>query len=420
MDKMKKKVVLCFMLACMMTAFAGCGSAETKEVAATTAETEEDGEGKGGRSEGAEAEAATEETKSSDVPVLGAENVEGYDGFTYLYEDNLVKEIVENKETGEKKEKKVTVYIPDDKYTKAYGNYASVNILGVDFKAQFEPILIYDKEDYLPEEKLDYYVANEYRPAATRSYKDLLVNLAERTERGAVATVEYCKYDHFDEVYYAVFCTYYLAELESGESILVEIKVKSNDVTDKTEELIEELEQFYQFDIYWDEEKANHKIADYIENGPENTQYIGNLLFELPEGWEKDSDLSSYDIHVYAPEGDCFYSGCMLAFAKEFISSDEESDVRTFIDEGGWELLKEVLGDSSTDYTTELCDTAFGQAVKVMFAVEYEEIEAKGVWYIVVTDKYIYYLIACDTQEAVESAAMVLDGIMATGQLIGS
>ena len=53
---MKKRVVLCFMLACMMTAFTGCSSAETKDVAATVAETKEDGEAKEGRAEDADKE----------------------------------------------------------------------------------------------------------------------------------------------------------------------------------------------------------------------------------------------------------------------------------------------------------------------------------------------------------------------------
>ena len=99
MKEMKKRVVLCFMLACMMTALAGCGSAETKEAAATAAETEEDGDGKDSRAEDADKEESEEkeEKKTSDGPVLGGENVEGYEDFAYLYEELLMTETEENK-----------------------------------------------------------------------------------------------------------------------------------------------------------------------------------------------------------------------------------------------------------------------------------------------------------------------------------
>ena len=413
---MKKRVVLCFMLACMMTAFAGCGSAETKEAAATAAETEEDGDGKDSRAEDADEE-ESEEKKTSDGPVLGGENVEGYEDFAYLYEELLMTETEENKETGKKERKKLTVYIPDDEYSTANGNYAYANTMGVNFRVELEPYLRYDAEDYLPEENLDEYVASKYDPFYTADYKDVVINPAEETADGVISTVEYCRYNEWDEVYYSVFCTYYLAELESGETVLVTTEITSSDVTGKTERLLDELEQFYQIDIYWDEEKANKKSADYAENGTENTYSTGSLLFELPQGWAEDDELSTYDMPVYAPEGDFLYSGCMVAVTEDYIGHDEEYDVRMYVDESGQELVKEILGDALSDYTAELCDTGLGKAAKITFTLSDEDMELNGVLYIVITDYNMYRMVAYDTPEAVESAAMVLDGIMATGQL---
>lgn len=416
---MKKRVVLCFMLACMMTAFAGCGLAETKEAAATAAETEEDGDGKDSRAEDADKEESEEkeEKKTSDGPVLGGENVEGYEDFAYLYEELLMTETEENKETGKKERKKLTVYIPDDEYSTANGNYAYANTMGVNFRVELEPYLRYDAEDYLPEENLDEYVASKYDPFYTADYKDVVINPAEETADGVISTVEYCRYNDWDEVYYSVFCTYYLAELESGETVLVTTEITSSDVTGKTERLLDELEQFYQIDIYWDEEKANKKSADYAENGTENTYSTGSLLFELPEGWAEDDELSTYDMPVYAPEGDSGFAGCMVSVYEDYLGYNEDVDITVLVDSAGEELVKEALGESVTDFSTEICDTGLGKAAKIVCTVSEGEYSANVVMYIVVSDYNIYRIMSVDTPEAVESAAMVLDGIMATGQL---
>lgn len=417
---MKKKVVLCFMLGCMMAAFAGCSSKETKEAAATEAVTEEDSDGKDSRSDkeaDTETGEETEEGKASDGPVLGGENVEGYEGFEYLYEEILMTETEENKDTGKKERKKVTVYIPDDEYTRADGNYAYSNSLGVNFRVELEPYIRYDADDYLPEENLDEYVANKYDPFYTADYKDLIITEAEEAADGVISTVEYCRYNEWDEVYYAVFCTYYLAELESGETVLVTVEVTSSETTGKTEKLLAELEQFYQFDINWDADRAEKKCADYAENGTENTYSTGSLLFELPEGWEEDDDLSSYETRVYAPDGDSEFAGCMVTIYEEYVSYDEEVNPNAVIETLTEEAMEESLEVEITNYATEICDTGLGEAAKITYSIEDGENSAIATMYVVSSDYYVYRLMSLETPDATESAQIVLDGIMATGQI---
>lgn len=416
-EKMKKKIVLGFMLACMMTALAGCGSAETKEAAATVAETEEDSDGKDGRAEDADKKDSEEkeEKKSFDGPVLGGENLEGYEGFEYLYEELLMTESETNEETGKKERKKLTVYIPDDEYATANSNYAYANTLGVNFRVELEPYLRYDAEDYLPTENLDDYLADKYDPFYTADYKDMVITPAEEAGDGVIATVEYCRYNDWDEVYYSVFCTYYLVELESGETVLVSTEVDNTEVTGKTDGLIEELEQFYQFDINWDKERADKKSADYTANGTDNTYSTGSLLFELPEGWAEDKELSSYDMPVYAPDGDSSFAECMVSVYEEYVS--EDVDVSVLTDSAVQELVEEMLGDSVSNLSTEICDTGLGKAAKITCTVTDGEFSADIVMYIVAHDYSIYRLMSVDSPNATENAAMVLDGIMATGQL---
>ncbi len=394
--------------------FSGSAISSHKNIqaAATAAETAEDSEGKDSRAKDAE----TEDQNASDAPVLGGESIEGYEGYEYLYEEILITETKENKETGKKERKKLTVYIPDDESTTANGNYAYADTLGVKFRVELEPYIRYEAEDYLPEENLDEYVANKYDPFYTTDYKDVVITPAKEAGDGVVSTVEYCEYDEWDDIYYSEFCTYYLVELESGETVLVTTEITSKDITGRTEGFLEELEQFYQFDIDWDEERANQKSADYAENGVENTYATSSLLFELPEGWEKDDTLSSYDMPVYAPEGDATYSGCMIAIAEEYLDYGEEVDLNALTDSNGQELIKEMFGDTLTNYSTELCDTGLGEAAKCSFTVTDGSEEINIVLYMVLDDYKLYRLMAYDASNAVDNAAIVLDGIMATGQ----
>lgn len=57
-------------------------------------------------------------------------------------------------------------------------------------------------------------------------------------------------------------------------------------------------------------------------------------MFTLPDGWDKDYDVSSYDNFVYAPEGDAVNAQCFIMLQKEYMGygemegvdlSDEES-----------------------------------------------------------------------------------------------
>lgn len=427
---MKKKLVLCITLACLLTSLVGCG--DKKEAAASSVleaageaeETKEaaEAEGKSLRGELATEETATEESEvknNFDGPVLGGDNVEGYDGFAYLYEEILMTETKENADTGEKERQKLTVYIPDDEYATANGSYAYANAMGVDFRVELDPYIRYDAEDYFMTENLDEYLNNQYDPFYTTEYKDLVVSEAEEVggENAVRATVEYCRYDKWNEKYYTVFATYYLTELESGETVLVTVEINDSTVTGKAVKLIEELEQFYQFDIDWDAERAEKKRTDYEASGGDNMYSTGTLMFELPEGWAEDDDVSDYETKVYAPEGDSSYAQCMITIYEEYLGYDEEVDLRALVEGGEEEEIRETFGDTISNYSAELCDTGLGQAAKIVYTITDGEDSATITNYVIASDYRVYTLVALETPDAVESAQIVLDGILATGQI---
>ncbi len=440
---MKKRIVLCFLLGLLMAALAGCASGKAEETSAkaeteeeTVEEEEEESKKKSKKSKKSEEETDEETTdeeekeeeeeteskkkskKKSSGPVLGSDEAEGYDGFEYLYEEILMTDTEENKETGKKERKSLTVFIPDDDYATASGSYARAESMGVYFKVELEPYIRYDAEDYLPEENLEEYINSNYDPFFTTSYKDLVISEIEVTdETAARCTVEYCEYNKWNEEYHTIFATYYLTVLENGYTVLVTVEIDDAETTGKTPKLVEELSQFYQFEIDWDADRAEQKRVAYAANETENTYSTGNMLFDLPTGWKEDSDLSDYETMVFAPEGDTEFSGCMVSIYEEYLGYGEELDLNAIIAEDGKTELEEGMDAKVTEYSAEIVETGLGKAAKISYSITDGSYTASGAMYFLSTDGYAYTMQALQTSDAVEDPFIVLDGILSTAQV---
>ena len=449
---MKKRIVLCFLLGLLMAALAGCASGKAEETSAK-AETEEEkdeeeayeeeeekkSKKKSKKSEETdEEEVKDEETeekedeeakdeeeeskkkskKKASGPVLGSDEAEGYDGFEYLYEEILMTDTEENEETGKKERKSLTVFMPDDDYATASGSYAYANSMGVYFKVELEPYLRYDAEDYLPEENLEEYINSNYDPFFTADYKDLVISEIEATdETSARCTVEYCEYDKWEEAYHTTFATYYLTELENGYTVLVEVEIDDAEVTGKTPKLVEELSQFYQFEIDWDADRAEQKRTAYAANETENTYSTGSMLFDLPLNWKEDTELSDYETMVFAPEGDAEFAGCMVSIYQDYLGYDEELDLQSILEEDGKAELEEGMDATVTDYNAEIVETGLGEAAVITYSIKDGSYSASGAMYFLSVDGYAYTMQALKTDEAAEDPFIVLDGILSTAQV---
>lgn len=445
---MKKRVVLLMIVGCLSMGLFGCTSKDVMDAvaekkAASGAETEteetveveveeeveevveevkeeETEEVKEEETEEVKEEEKEEEKKSSDTPVLGDEDAEDYEGFEYLFGEVLMTDAEENKDTGKKERTKLSVFIPDDDYATVSGNRAYADYLGVDFEVELDPYIRYDAEDYLMEENLQYYLESNYDPMYSTDYKDLIISEVEVvSETECRATVEYCYYNSWDDSYETVFVTYYLAELESGKNVLVEIGVHEDEVTGKTPMLLEELEQFYQFEIDWDADRAAQKKEDYLATGGDNKYSTGYIVFELPENWGEVKDGVSYDEHVYAPEGDPAYASCMISFYREFLSYDEEVDVNIFVNskDETEALLEESLGMDVTNFDAEICDTVLGEAAKITYTASQDGLSGDGECYFIADGFYFYTIQAFGLDDAVEDPAVVLNDILQNGQV---
>jgi len=449
---MKKKILLCMILCCLSMALFGCTSkdimdavaekkaaSQTKEEEEVEVEAEEKEETKEAEKEEAkedeeevkeeakeeeakeeEKEEVKEEKKASDTPVLGDEDAEDYEGFEYLFGEVLMTDAEENEETGKKERHKLSVFIPDDDYASVSGSRAYADYLGVDFEVELAPYIRYDEEDYLMEENLQYYLENNYDPFYSTDYKDLVISDVEViSDTECRATVEYCYYNSWDDSYETIFATYYLAEMEKGVNVLVEIKVQEEGVTGKTPALLEELEQFYQFEIDWDADRAAQKREDYLASGGDNKYSTGYLVFELPANWSEVRDGVDYDEHVYAPEGDVNFSGCMISFYREFLSYDEEIDVTAFVNNADETevLLEEALGMDVSNFSVELVDTVFGETAKLTYTATSDDLSGNGETYFVGDGYYFYTIQSFAMEEATEDPAVVLYDILQNGEV---
>ena len=451
---MKKRIVICFLMGLLMAALAGCASGKAEETSAKAevaeeedkeedkeekkskkkskksdeaAEAEEENKEETTSEEEKEDEAAAEDEekeskkkskKKASGAVLGSDEAEGYEGFEYLYEELLMTDTEENEETGKKERKSLIVFIPDDDYATASGNYAYANSMGVNFRVELEPYLRYDAEDYLPEENLQAYMDASYDPFYTAEYKDLVISEVEAIDgTSARCTAEYCEYDKWEETYHTTFATYYLTELENGYTVLVTVEINDADTTGKTTGLIDELAQFYQFEIDWDADRAEQKRLAYAENETENTYSTGNMLFELPSGWKEDSELSDYETMVFAPEGSAEQSGCMVSVYEEYLGYDEELDLESIIAEDGKAELEEGMNAKVSNYNAEICETGLGEAAVISYSISDGEYSADGVMYFLSCDGYAYTMQALQTNEAAEDPFIVLDGILSTAQV---
>lgn len=418
---MKKKIAVCLVMSCMTVGLWGC-SAKLPAVSSQIKEEvqKEDTEGEKGADSKKEEDKDGENSraKASDGPVLGQEDIDGYDGFVYLYDEILRTDSEENKETGKMEKKQMTVYIPRADYASVNRNYASSTVLGVTVRVELEPYIRYNSQDYLATENLQHYIEETYDPFYTSNYKDLVISEVEEiSKNSARTTVEYCEYNSWEDDYTTVFSTYYMVEL-GDKTVLVIVDVSEDGITGKTPELLAELEAFYQFEINWDKDRAEKKRTDYMASGGDNTYSTGYLLFELPENWAHDKEISDYKNNVYAPEGDVAFSGCGIFMTEDYVSYGEASGVDDFIrsTEEAKEYLAEMMGSSITISEIEKYETCLGTSAKFSYTISEGGNEIESELYYIPSDYYIYMIYAVKTPDAIEDPFAVASDILENGR----
>ena len=282
--KRKNRVIL---LACVLILLAGC-SQKTDTVDESISVV-------------SESEETVAETTIYSGPTFEGNEDKEYEGFSHLFKGTLWDDAGN----------RYDVYIPGAEKSVHSDYWIDKEYLGVHFQMTINPY--YEDENDSLEKKLNDYIElfTMIDSYTSIEYRDYVITEPERVKNGVRVTVEYCLYDDIWQKYDSVFETYYLRELETGELVLIETEICSSDIQENTEELIWELEQFYQFDINWDRERAQQKSENCKGNSLTNPYRLEDFSFALPTGWKGDITLGNKypSLQVYAPNGDAKDTG---------------------------------------------------------------------------------------------------------------
>jgi len=396
---MKKRMVMLFLAVTMTFAMTACtGKESTRE--AVSEETEDMPKK---NSEVVVGDGSKEkEEKSADsgkMPTLGIDD-RSYQGFQYLEAHKL--------DTGEEK---AIVYVPVSDYVYEYAGEVSSDKLGVTVDIELNPFIQLDQEEFTMEENLQKYTENHYDfdEFYTTERKDMEISeINAISKEAANLTTSYLEYDDYNEEYYYIWNYYYLMKADEDRIFLVDIEVDSIGTTGYTEDLIAELEAYLGLDIGYDEEALLAKIDAYDPSEEGNVYSTGDWIFELPEGWGEDrSHESSYDEHVYAPDGDASRSNCVIYIKDQYVGEDT-SFVREVEEDEALRVLEMYMPEDVENVKCEVIgDTAVGYTLKSSFEAEGIRVEM----YLIFEGYDAYTIMAMqddDNTESFEAAEQII------------
>ncbi|MBQ6806315.1 MAG: hypothetical protein IJO97_02655 [Lachnospiraceae bacterium] len=417
---MKKKSIAAFLAASMVFGLTACGSAtpsasdvtSNRKPASADEQEEEVAEELElpdtltGETEAEESEEAAEETTTSAKGVVfGSKEASGYTDFEYLMEA-----IIATSETKSGDKVSYSVYIPDDDYSSVSGAIARSSRMGVTFEIDINPYLQYEAEDYTVVENLEEYVTSMMEYASDSYYGISVGEVQELADGSAICEVSYMDYDSYDDVYYPYFEQYNLKEMEDGIYALTVVEIDADETTGKTADLISEIESFYQVDINWDESFADTKRAEF-ENSDEfnpDAFNLGFMSFELPEGWAKDEEESSYDEYVFAPDGNYALADVAITVTNDWTSEDivsallsDEEYTKTY-----FESYFEGMMDDIT--VEDMGETFMGRTAKITIEASTDDGSGILTYYMGQVDSeayviYVYSWEGASTEEVVNT-----------------
>ena len=336
---MKNKVITALLMATVMLGLTACGGSEgpsapdltnrgnsTEEETVVEEETEEK-----------ETEEKEEGQKASGV-VFGSDEAKGYTGFEYLME-----ELISTSDTKSGDKVSLSAFVPDGDYPSVSGSRARCDRMGVTVEVDIDPYIQSKWQDYTMQENLEVYVENDL---SYSDYYGLEIGEVEQlSDECCVCEISYMEYSSWDNEYtpfYEIFC---LRDMGNEVMAMIDIRIEAEETTGKTQTLLDELSSFYEIKIGWDESFADAK-REAFENSDEfnaDAFNLGYISFELPEGWDKDEDESTYDETCFGPRGDIYGIG-YISVTKDFASEKKMVDA----------MLSDV--DYTKSYFEELFD----------------------------------------------------------------
>ncbi len=333
-------------------------------------------------------------------PVLGDGNAD-YEGFTYLYADELMTE-GKNAETGATERERLVVYIPRSNYSDLGGNFASSNAWGLYLNVSLNGFqLPNDYQDKTAKENLEYIVKSEFTVNYNDDYRDITSSAVEETGGPAYrATVSYIEYDDVGNEYNVRYNTYFLKQVSASRIVVIQISVHSEEATEQTEELVRELESFYGFDIDWDPVAAAQRLDGFDPQSVWVTVKEAGLMFEIPDGWIKNDVFTEELGPTYVHAKGVTYDS-VLTVSKQYSVYDWGEFEDYFAAGMGDMILDEIQARDTgvVEYTeiSEIDRGNFDYAVKLISHISTEgKIELSQTTYLGYKGDYMYYVIGVD------------------------
>lgn len=401
---MKKRAALLCMAVLAAMSICGCTSKEDRAAMQESDREAVSGseDGKSGQKklsvEGELAANKKSEKKQSDQkPVLGVDD-DSYEGFQYLVPYKLESDNYE-----------AVVYLPDCDYAVNELGSALAEKQGVWVDVQLEtPLVAYSTDGVVLKECLSDYVNLEEKimEEVNEFYKDIeMSEVRVIDDDRVVSDYSYLLYDSYDEKYIFYWGMYYLAEVDDGRDFLFTIEVHGDSIGAETEDILEEVAEYLQIDIDYDEEALLAKAAQYNDIEKEEDTEGGNEFstgfwtFELPEGWKKDTVASTDDQYVFAPGGKITAGGGAVAISEKDVGQDV-SYIRELDEDKLVQLFELILGDElEVNDISVVGDTAAGYTVKI----EIEEMGINMVTYLAFEGESAYMVAAMEDGTGTEA-----------------
>lgn len=418
---MKKKLAMLLIMASVTVSLTGCGptravlndQAEENEMEASEEEEESD---------------EKEDTKANSSDVHFGNDFDEDDlDYQYLFAETLMSDSTENPDTGKMEKQSLTIAIPQDDYPMISRDYGYSEKMGVRVRVELNPYLQYQFEDYTVEENLKAYLDNAFDEFYSVDYKDMDISDIESDDEMATATVDYIKYDDYDDTYTVYQETYMLYDFAPNKMALVIVRICADDTTGKTGALLDEVNDFYGCDIEWDDDAAETRLAKFLKNTDTDILQVstGWIIFDLPKGWSEDwKNNDNYRQELYAPGGDMFKAGCYISVGRDWQEYGNEVDVASIAgDEESLEILRTMMAraielDEKDISVSDYGMTVMGRAIEFTYTITESGVTYEEHRWWVSDDDYIYEIVAGQiNDDSVEDAISIAEGILENGQV---
>ncbi len=349
--------------------------------------------------------------------------------YQYLYAETLMSDSKENPETGKMESANLSIALPQGDYNTVNRDYGRGSKLGVEVYVTMDPFLQYKYEDYTLRENLDDFLSRQYDAFISVDYKDLSITDAEGDESMASASVEYIRYNKYDDDYSVVQEVWQLYDLGYEKPVMVSVSVNGEETTGKTPELLKEINDFYNMDLQWDADAMEQKKEAFLSSNNGDVLQVSNgwMIFELPKGWSEDwKNNSDYMSDMYAPDGDGYGNACYITVGREFQDYSNKIDISALVeDEKNLQALKDAMAEAADldaeDITVSNYGmTVLGEAVELTYTISVGDISYEQHRWMMSDNRYIYQVVAAQVNGTKEDAISVAQKILSEGKVKGS